>query len=400
MLASAYSNGKLGPAVGPDVLSIIRLDRAWVSPVATVEVSNSVTGPPAAVVVTPDGRFAIVVETQGSRPANKPDATMKDLAPGKKITVVDLVDPDKPTVIQQIESYERAVSVAINSAGTLVAVAFSPEKHTQVPLVIYHLRNGRLIDPVEPRVPGYTSVDDLMDAEFLPGGEVLGLVYNSDGSPGAGRPRLSLLQYHEAAGAVTLEAWGNPVIVEPNPYLVKFTGDGRFAVVNSMDYKAANARGTVTSIQLAARKVSQGEPQHVVVSRASTGRYPEGLAISPNGRWVATANLEDSSLPVDDPKQQFFASISLVRMDPDSGRLERVGDFAFDGVLPEPIVFDDSSRFIASSSFGRFEDPKAGGSIDLWRISEQNPQSGRVELIKLRESIPVSRGPQSMAIVR
>ena len=47
MLASAYSDGKLGPAVGPDVLPIIRLDRdPGASPVATVEVSNSVTGPP------------------------------------------------------------------------------------------------------------------------------------------------------------------------------------------------------------------------------------------------------------------------------------------------------------------------------------------------------------------
>lgn len=401
MLASAYTDGKLGPAVGPDVLSVIRLDRGLEgSRVATVEVSNSVTGPPAAVAVTPDGRFAIVVETQGPRPSGKPEATMKDLAPGRKITVVDLGNPDKPTIVQQIESYERAVSVAVNAAGTLVAVAFSPDTHTQVPLVVYHLRNGRLERPMKPKVPGYTPVDDLMDAEFVPGSGALGLVYNSDGTPGAGVPRLSMLRYSEEGGVITLKPWGNPVVVKPNPYLVKFTADGRFAVVNSMDYKAPDARGTVTSIQLAVQQEGKGEPQHAVVSRVSTGKYPEGLAMSPNGRWVATANLEDSSLTVDDPKQQFFSSVSLLRMDPASGRLVRVGDFAFDGVLPEAIVFDNSSHFLASSSFGRFEDATAGGSINFWRISDRNPQPGRVELIKLNESIPVSRGPQSMALVR
>ena len=130
------------------------------------------------------------------------------------------------------------------------------------------------------------------------------------------------------------------------------------------------------------------------------GEYPEGLAISPDGRWIATANLENSYLPIDDPDQAFYASLSLLRLDPASGRMERVGEFPFDGVLPEPIVFDNSSHFLAAASFEHYDDPKAGGAIHFWRIVEHNPQPGRVELVHLDQSIPVSRGPQSMAIVR
>ena len=39
---------------------------------------------------------------------------MSDLALGRKLTVVDLDDPEKPIVVQQIVSHERPMSVAVN----------------------------------------------------------------------------------------------------------------------------------------------------------------------------------------------------------------------------------------------------------------------------------------------
>lgn len=395
MLASAYQDGKLGPAVGSDVLSTIRLDGGR-TPMrtATVEVTNSVTGPPAAVAVTPDGKYAIAVETQGPRAAGKPEATMNDLAPGKKITVVDLQDPDKPKVVQQVESYERAVSVSVNPAGTLVAVAFAPKTAPkQPPLVLYRFRNGRLFDPLEPSVPGFMADDRLVDVEFLPKQDALAVVYET-----STHPRLSFVKYATSETGIALQPWGNTLELDRSPFLVKFTPDGRFAIVNSM--YGQNVRGTLTSIQLADSSAGEAEPKHLIVSHTEAGELPEGLAISPNGRWVATANLESSYYPWTDSHQKFFASLSLLRLDPATGVLQRVGDFAFDGVLPEPLVFDNSSRFIAAASFEQFDNPKAGGSINFWRIADNNDEPGRVELVKLNESIPVARGPQSMAIVR
>ena len=395
MVASAYLDGKLGPPVGPDVLSVIRLDQPHsLLRTATVEVTNSVTGPPVAVAVTPDGRYAIVVETQGPRPVNKPEATMKDLLPGRKITVVDLLHPDKPKVVQQIESYERAVSVSVNTAGSLVAVAFAARTHVkEPPVVIYQFHDGRLSAPVEPNVPDFHADDALTDAEFLPNRNVLALVYTT-----VSHPRFSLLSYAAQGNQITLQPWGNTVDLDRSPFLVKFTADGRFALINSM--YGANVRGTLTSIQLASSLDDHGEPQHTIVSHTEAGELPEGLAISPNGRWAATANLERSYYPLADPHQKFFASLSLLRLDPTTGVLQRLGEFPFDGVLPEPIVFDNSSRFLAAGSFGQFDDPKAGGSINFWRIVDDNDEPGRVELVKLNDSVPVARGPQSMAIVR
>lgn len=68
MMPSAYRNGALGPAAGRDALSVIRLDRPAASRRAVeLPVGNAVTGPPALLAVTPNGRHAIVIETQESR---------------------------------------------------------------------------------------------------------------------------------------------------------------------------------------------------------------------------------------------------------------------------------------------------------------------------------------------
>lgn len=59
MVASAYLNGHLGSAEGKDALSVIQLDKPVNELKAiTTEASNSVTGLPSSVAVSPDGHFA------------------------------------------------------------------------------------------------------------------------------------------------------------------------------------------------------------------------------------------------------------------------------------------------------------------------------------------------------
>ena len=69
---------------------------------------------------------------------------------------------------------------------------------------------------------------------------------------------------------------------------MRFTSDGRFALVNDMTVPPTgiDVRGTVTSIELDAVRTPEGSPVHRIVSTARTGVQPEGLAVSPDGRWV------------------------------------------------------------------------------------------------------------------
>jgi len=80
--------------------------------------------------------------------------------------------------------------------------------------------------------------------------------------------------------------------------------------------------------------------------------------------------------------------------------LEKVADFAYDGILPEAAVFDNSSRYIAVANYDHFDDRKVGGSIDFWRIETDPLDASTTHLVKTERSIPVTRGVHSMAIAR
>ena len=226
MVASAYSDGKLGPAQGTDALSVIRLGRppAELRAVAT-DVSNSVTAPPASVAVTPDDCYAIVAELRGARPAGKTHPTMSDLPDGRGLFVIDLADPDHPKVVQRLAGGERANSVSINAAGSLVAVAFRPRAASQSPLTVYEFSEGRLSAPATPAIPDWTIGDDLLGAEFHPKENSLALLNGT-------QPALSFVRV-ATAGGLSLVGLGNAVGIGKGPYLAKFTPDGRHVVVNA-----------------------------------------------------------------------------------------------------------------------------------------------------------------------
>ena len=402
MRPSAYLDGKLGPADGADALTVIRLDRPSreLRPVA-IPVSNSVTGPPAVVAVTPDGRYAIVIETRGPRPA-KPDPLLKDLPRGRTVTVVDLIDPDHPKVTQRVTSGEQPSAVSISADGSLVAVCYDAHGAGKAtPLALYRFRGGQLSEPVTPAVPGWAAGETIIDVEWHPTENILALL-NVD------NPALTFVRVAAAGGQLGVTRWGNSVRVERGPFLARFTPDGRHVLVNS-SYAAidgvaalpgAGLHGSVQSVRLAAATASDGAPVHQMAARTATAPVPEGLAISPDGRYAVTTNLEESTWALDSPNQGFFSSLTLLRLDPATGGLERVGDFAFDGVLPEMAVFDNSSRFLAVTNFTFFDATRTGGSIDFWRIAGSAFDPKRTELVKLDFSVPVARGPHSMVIVR
>ena len=231
-----------------------------------------------------------------------------------------------------------------------------------------------------------------MDVEFHPRKNLLALLNFS-------QKKLSFVQVSSEGAGLRLSPWGNSVKVDKGPFLVRFSPDGRYALANGSDV-AGSPRGSVLSVKLDAQRAPDGSPRHVLVARAATGVIPEGLAISPDGRWVVTTNLERSWTPFNDARQGFFSSLTLLRFDAKTGLLDRVGDFAFDGVLPETVVFDNSSRFLAVTQFDFFDPKRTGGAITFWRIAGDYAEPKRTELVKMDTSIPVARGAHSMVIVR
>ncbi|RIV18645.1 hypothetical protein DYU11_27105 [Fibrisoma montanum] len=397
MIPSAYIDGKLGPVEGQDALSVIRLDRP-VRELKAVEVgvSNSVTGPPSVLDVSPDGRYAVVIETRGQRPIGNTDLKLSDLPPGKVITVVNLTDPDHPAVVQRIVGPEYAQSVGFNADGSLVVVAAQPTNTAQPPLTLYRFAKGKLSEPYTPNLPNWVAGEQLNGAVFHPTRNTLAVLNST-------KATLSFVQVADEGGRLSLSAWGSPVQVDRQPFKAVFTPDGRYVLTNAMyfgaDISATNSvPSSVLSVRLAADTATR--PVHQIVDRVVSGVLSEGLAISPDGRWLATANLEQSSNPLTSPKQGFFASVTLIRLNPQSGLLERVGNYAFDGILPESVAFDNTSRFLAVATFDHFDEKRPGGSIDIWRIAGDANDPKRTELVRTNYSVPVTRGVHTMVMVR
>lgn len=81
--------------------------------------------------------------------------------------MVELLEPDRPRVIQRVESFEQPLSVSINAEGSLVAVSFGIlGAGKETPLAIYTLKGGQLSAPLTPKIPEWNAGDDLIDVEF------------------------------------------------------------------------------------------------------------------------------------------------------------------------------------------------------------------------------------------
>jgi len=401
MLASAYVNGLLGPREGRDALSVIPLGGHTRDLQAfEVEASNSVAGPPVAVAVTPDGRYAIVVETFTPRPDGDWESqTFADLQQGDRIQVFDLADPTQPILVQDVAIAERPDSVSINSDGSLVAITFNPSgAGTETPLAILPFRNGQLGEPGFPAVPTLPEGDRLIHAEWHPTRNVLALINEN-------AAEVAFAEVSFQNSEATLQPWGNVVQIEKAPYMARFTPDGRHLIINNLHWGPdveglwnEAPRGSLTSIRLEAGNQPDNSPRHALVSRAMTGVSPEGLAISPDGRYVVTTNLERSYLPYDDDRITWFSSLSFFTLDPQTGQLNHVADYPYDGILPEAAAFDASSQYLAVVTYDHFDDRIKGGAIDFWRIAA-DPLNPQPILVQTRYSVPVTRGVHSLVLV-
>lgn len=90
-----------------------------------------------------------------------------------------------------------------------------------------------------------------------------------------------------------------------------------------------------------------------------------------DGRFVATVNILASPFPVESPLYSPYGSVSLWSRDPASGRLTRLGDTPFEGILPEGAAFSPDSRYFVVASFHAGGTDRERGAVDIWRITDE-----------------------------
>lgn len=284
--------------------------------VARVEVEASVAGPPQAVAITPDGTLAIV---------SAPNRLASDgtLAWGRELQVVDL-RATPPRVSARVPVSHHPQGLAIDRAGRLLLAAT-----TGGTLAAFAIERGAL------RPLGETAVSS---------GRLAGVAIVPDGSA-------ALVALRDEQGVAVVAIDGDRLVPMPQriaagvaPYAIDIAADGRLAVVGNVGLaglagpreRLGADRDSVTLIDLAVRPGRA--VQHLTVPAV-----PEGVAISPDGRWIAVQAMDGSHLPAAHPARTPRGRLLLFAVR--GGRAEPVDDLP-GGEAGQGVAFSADGRLL------------------------------------------------------
>jgi DNA-binding beta-propeller fold protein YncE len=291
-----------------DTISLIDLGASPPKLIAEAPVPTSVTGPPTSVAVTPNGQLALVTRAMRIDPSDA-----RTLVPDDTVSVVDLDLPARgivgrvarevtskvkgeagdakpvPKVIATLHAGRGASGVAINAAGTLALVA----NRSEGTLSVFGIdAKAKSVSNVGKVVLCDTGTCGPSHVAFLPDGKSALVTRDND-------HRISFLDVDGAK--VTYGR--HDVSAGLRPYAIDVSAKGQIAVVANVGHGLGDA-DTVSVIDLKARP-----PR--VVETVSVGPTPEGLKLSPDGKWLAVSVMNGSNKPKSSP---FFTDNGLLQI--------------------------------------------------------------------------------------
>src|SRR5262245_11512106 len=288
-LALSANHGKPGLAAGvnavpanpaPDSVTIIDLNATPPKVIAEIPVPTSVVGPPSSVAIARDESFALVTAATKLDPADP-----KKLVPDDKLTVIDL-KASPPKVSAQLQAGKGAAGVSINRAGTLALVANRSEGTVSVFSVA-----GNTLTPV-----GKVALGDDKSgpshAAIAPDGKTALVTRDGDN-------KISVLSIDGSK----VEYTKRDISAGLRPYGLDIHPNGKLAVVANIGTGSGDA-DTASLIDIEAKPAR-------VVPTITVGQTPEGIALSPDGAYVAISVMNGSNKPKNNP---FFNDYGLVKV--------------------------------------------------------------------------------------
>lgn len=338
--------------VGPDTLSV--LDASVFPPVvkATIEVQHTIAGPPQGVAITPDGRLAIV-----SGP-NRYDRAEQKVVPENFLQVVDLA-ASPPRVVSRVDVGAHPQGLAINRDGDLLLAA--TVDGTVAVLAI----DG---DEVT-----------LKDRLKVSAGRLSGVSFTHDGTA-------ALVALRDEQGVVVLDVSDGDVSTTRErvstgvgPYAVDVSSDGHWAVVGNAGLAALASPGRLYADADTFTLVDVSQRPFRAVQHVTVPAIPEGVAISPDGRWIAVQAMDGSNLPPDNPGHNARGRVVLFEIR--DGQAVQTADLE-GGEAAQGIVFSADSKTVLV----QFNVEK---QIAVYAVNEGSMRD-------TGERIPLSGGPVSL----
>ncbi|HEY9626953.1 MAG TPA: beta-propeller fold lactonase family protein [Coleofasciculaceae cyanobacterium] len=379
-LASSYVDGQI-PSDDPryqDALTLIPLP--FTGETISLNVSNSVLTPPEIMALSPDGKAAFVIESAAQRPLGATDRA--DIPPGRLLTRVDLTNPRQPQIVAQQTLETPPEAIDMHPAGNWLAIVTNPAANSDEPeaLQLIPVSGTTLGEPLSfpldsLGIPAAAGALDASYVEWHPSGRYLAInLYRQN--------RVVFLEFTPDTAEASVKLWGDPVTVDPDPFSGRFTPDGRYYLsanwqrnfaADSLETRLPDQSSTVSVIRLKTSDAECSEDHcvHQVMATVASDRSSEGIAISPDGTLVATANMRNTALPPNSPRFTREATISLFRLDAATGQLQKIGDFPFEGVLPEGITFDATGNHVIVATFEYLNSPQPTGGLEIWQVNRE-----------------------------
>jgi hypothetical protein len=274
------------PDPQPDTVTIIDLSVTPPKVIGEVRAPTSVAGPPHSVAISPDRSIALVTASMKIDPSN-PRATI----PNDQVSVIDL-KASPPAVLKTLQAGAGASGVSINGAGTLALVANRNEGTVSVFSIAG--KNVSAVGKVDFAVPDSQPAQPM----FLPDGRTA-LVSRSAATDN----KISLLSINGSK----VEYAKQDIFSGLQPYGMDVTPAGDFAVVAHI---GAGLTGGVDTISLVDLKVSPPR----TIDQIAVGPIPEGIVVSPNGRYVAVSIINGSSASKTSPLYHDFALLKVLEI--------------------------------------------------------------------------------------
>ncbi len=335
-----------------DTITVLDLSIQPPKVLHSVDVENGIQGPPQAVAISPDGGLVLVGAP------TRYDAEKKSLVFDNFLQVVNL--KSSPPKISKIDLGTHPQGIAINRAGTLALVA-----NTNGTVSVFRITQQTL-EPLSTLTIGKKRL--------------AGVSFTHDGAH-------ALVSLRDEQGVAVLDVQDNTITDSGQrlssgvaPYTIDVSGDGHWAIVGNVGLAGLPGySGTLAGDSDSITLIDVSRKPFRTVDYIPTPSLPEGVAISPDGRWIAAAAMDGSNLTTDNAGRREKGKVVLYALK--DGKASKVSELAGGEAMQGAVFSADSQRLLVQFNVER--------QLAVFDIKDGS-------LHDTGQRLPLSAGPSSL----